>query len=87
MSWSRSARRYAARVEDAAERQGELRESLLAIAKNPRAESLRRELTQRLTEAVRKSEDLSQQFARVSTDASERRVLLEQRILTLQMLP
>ena len=73
------------RVEDAAERQGQLRDSLSAIAKNPRAESLRRELLGRLTEAVRTGEGLAKDLARVTTDAAEKRARAEERIRDLRL--
>jgi hypothetical protein len=65
------------RLEGSSQRSSELRESLVAIEKNARAEKLRRELTGRLTEAVRVNEDLSKKLAQLGADRAEKRAQLQ----------
>ncbi len=70
---------------DAGQRSGELRESLRAIEKAPRAAALQRELLVHLTESVKQTEDLSAKLAKESIDASQARARLTERVRELHI--
>jgi outer membrane protein OmpA-like peptidoglycan-associated protein len=60
------------RLDDSSRRMNELRENLVSIEKNASADKLRRELTQRLTQATRAHEELEKKLAQLTADDDEK---------------
>jgi len=64
------------RIDDGTRRMSDVRDNLISIEKNPSADKLRRELTQRLTEASRANEQLEKKLAQLNADGDEKRAQL-----------
>lgn len=74
-----------AQLGDIAQRSQELRESLRAIERTPRASAVQQKLLDRLAEATKQSEDLSTKLATKSADLAEARASLTEALRELRI--
>ena len=72
-------------LEDGSRRMNELRENLVSIEKNPTADKLRHDLTQRLTQATHTQEELEKRLAQLTADEDEKHAQLRALLQDLEM--
>jgi outer membrane protein OmpA-like peptidoglycan-associated protein len=73
------------RLDDSSRRMNEVRENLAAIDKNATADKLRRELTQRLTQATHAHEELEKKLAQLNADIDEKHAQMRTLLQDLDM--